>query len=156
MASGSLFSRIDRGIPTSRTFPYPLRFLFAAQLQVLSQVLRVAYRALDLPHQEGWIHRRFRPQDRCGDLDPAIRLRTQLEHSFPHALPRSRIQLRRIASGLPSRTAASACEARRRDQFEKLCRCITRPAIANKHLSTNERGQVIYKFKWPFRGGSTT
>jgi len=30
-----------------------------------------------------------------------------------------------------------------------------RPAIANERLSTNERGQVIYKFKQPFRDGTT-
>jgi hypothetical protein len=32
---------------------------------------------------------------------------------------------------------------------------ITRPALANERLSTNERGQVIYKFKQPFRDGAT-
>ena len=32
---------------------------------------------------------------------------------------------------------------------------ITRPVIANERLSTNERGQVIYKFKQPFRHGTT-
>ena len=30
-----------------------------------------------------------------------------------------------------------------------------RPAIANERLSTHERGQVIYKFKQPFRDGTT-
>ena len=30
-----------------------------------------------------------------------------------------------------------------------------RRAIANERLSTNERGQVIYRFKQPFRAGST-
>ena len=42
-----------------------------------------------------------------------------------------------------------------RNKLEKLCRYITRPPIANERLSTNERGQVIYKFKQPFRDGST-
>ena len=32
---------------------------------------------------------------------------------------------------------------------------ITRPAIANERLSTNERGLVTYKFKQPFRDGTT-
>jgi hypothetical protein len=32
---------------------------------------------------------------------------------------------------------------------------ITRPAIANERLSTNERGQIVYKFKQPFRDGTT-
>jgi len=51
--------------------------------------------------------------------------------------------------------AATVCEARQRDKLEKLCRYITRPAIANERLSTNERGQIVYKFKQPFRDGST-
>ncbi|HIE70192.1 MAG TPA: IS91 family transposase, partial [Planctomycetes bacterium] len=51
--------------------------------------------------------------------------------------------------------AATCCEAKQRDRLEKLCRYITRPAIANGRLSTNERGQVVYKFKQPFRDGTT-
>ncbi len=43
---------VDRVLPEqpirqwALTFPYPLRFLFAAQPQVLGQVLRVVYRAI--------------------------------------------------------------------------------------------------------------
>ena len=37
----------------------------------------------------------------------------------------------------------------------ELCRYIARPAIASERLSTNDRGQVIYRFKQPFRDGST-
>ena len=51
--------------------------------------------------------------------------------------------------------AATVCEAAQRDKLEKLCRHIARPAIANERLSTNDRGQVIYRFKQPFRDGST-
>jgi hypothetical protein len=51
--------------------------------------------------------------------------------------------------------AATCCEANQRDKLEKLCRYITRPAIANERLSTNERGQIVYKFKQPFRDGTT-
>ena len=50
--------------------------------------------------------------------------------------------------------AATVCEAAQRDKLEKLCRHIARPAIASERLSTNERGQVIYRFKQPFRDGS--
>ncbi len=50
--------------------------------------------------------------------------------------------------------AATVCEAAQRDKLEKLCRYIARPAIANERLSTNDRGQVIYRFKQPFRDGS--
>ena len=51
--------------------------------------------------------------------------------------------------------AATVCEAAQRDKFEKLCHHIARPAIANERLSTNDRGQVVYRFKQPFRDGST-
>ena len=51
--------------------------------------------------------------------------------------------------------AATVCEAAQRDKLEKLCRYIARPAIANERLSINERGQVIYRFKQPFRDGTT-
>ena len=51
--------------------------------------------------------------------------------------------------------AATVREAAQRDKLEKLCRHIARPAIANERLSTNDRGQVIYRFKQPFRDGST-
>ena len=39
--------------------------------------------------------------------------------------------------------AATVCEANQRDKLEELCRYITRPAIANERLSTNERGQIV-------------
>ena len=63
-----------------------------------------------------------------------------------------------FASTLPARQpgfslhAATCREANQRDRLEKLCRYITRPAIANERLSLNDRGQVIYRFKQPFRG----
>ena len=51
--------------------------------------------------------------------------------------------------------AATCCEANQRDKLEKLCRYIARPAIANERLSTNERRQIVHKFKQPFRNGTT-
>ena len=51
--------------------------------------------------------------------------------------------------------AATRCEANQRDKLEKLCRYITRPAIANERLSMNEREPVIDRFKQPFRDGTT-
>ena len=62
-----------------------------------------------------------------------------------------------LAAGQPgfSLHAATVREAAQRDKLEKLCRHIARPAIADERLSTNDRGQVIYRFKQPFRDGST-
>ena len=51
--------------------------------------------------------------------------------------------------------AASVCEAHQRSRLERLCRYITRPPIATKRLSTDGQGRVVYRYKQPFRDGST-
>jgi hypothetical protein len=232
------------------TFPYPLRFLFAAQPQVLSQVLGVVYRAIStyLIKNTGFsvasgaktgavtliqrfgsalnlnIHfhmlfldgaysfDRARPRfHRAPRPTPAelVRLLHTISTRVARLLERQGLLVRdaesdyldfepgevfdqlagasihyRIAIGpnagrkaLTLRTvpaqpepfastllakqpgfslhAATVCEANQRDKLEKLCRYITRPAIANERLSTNERGQIVYKFKQPFRDGTT-
>lgn len=40
-------------------------------------------------------------------------------------------------------------------ELERLCRHITRPALANEHLSRNAKGQVVLKLKSPHREGTT-
>jgi hypothetical protein len=47
------------------------------------------------------------------------------------------------------------CEAWQRSRLERLCRYITRPPIATKRLSVDTRGWVVYRYKQPFRDGST-
>jgi hypothetical protein len=51
--------------------------------------------------------------------------------------------------------AATVCEAWQRSRLERLCRYITRPAIATKRLSVDRQGRVVYRYKQPFRDGST-
>ena len=51
--------------------------------------------------------------------------------------------------------AATICEAHQRSRLERLCRYITRPPIATKRLSVDTRGRVVYRYKQPFRDGST-
>ena len=51
--------------------------------------------------------------------------------------------------------AATVCEAWQRSRLERLCRYITRPPIATKRLSVDDRGRVVYRYKQPFRDGST-
>jgi hypothetical protein len=51
--------------------------------------------------------------------------------------------------------AASVCEAHQRGRLERLCRYITRPPIATKRLSVDDQGRVVYRYKQPFRDGST-
>ena len=47
------------------------------------------------------------------------------------------------------------CHPHRRGSLERLCRYIARPALSNERLSVNERGQVVYRLKHPFRDGTT-
>jgi hypothetical protein len=51
--------------------------------------------------------------------------------------------------------AGTVCEPWQRSRLERLCRYITRPPIATKRLSVDERGRVVYRYKRPFRDGST-
>jgi hypothetical protein len=44
--------------------------------------------------------------------------------------------------------AAKACQ---RDKLERLCRYVTRPAIAEKRLSLTKQGKVRYELKTPYR-----
>lgn len=51
--------------------------------------------------------------------------------------------------------AATVCEAWQRSRLERLCRYITRPPVATKRLSVDRHGRVVYRYKQPFRDGST-
>jgi hypothetical protein len=51
--------------------------------------------------------------------------------------------------------AAVRCAAHQRKELERLCRYITRPAIANERLKRNQAGQVVLQLKSPYRDGTT-
>jgi hypothetical protein len=51
--------------------------------------------------------------------------------------------------------AGTVCEAHQRGKLERLCRYITRPPIATKRLTVDDRGRVVYRYKRPFRDGSS-
>ena len=51
--------------------------------------------------------------------------------------------------------AAVRCGADQRKELERLCRYITRPAIANERLKRNRAGQVVLQLKSPYRDGTT-
>ena len=51
--------------------------------------------------------------------------------------------------------AAVRCGAHRRKELERLCRYITRPAIANERLKRNPAGQVVLQLKSPYRDGTS-
>ena len=50
---------------------------------------------------------------------------------------------------------ARCCQAHERNSLERLCRYIARPTVSNERLSVNDRGQVVYRLKHPFRAGAT-
>jgi hypothetical protein len=51
--------------------------------------------------------------------------------------------------------AGTVCEPWQRSRLERLCRYITRPPVATKRLSVDVQGRVVYRYKRPFRDGST-
>ncbi len=51
--------------------------------------------------------------------------------------------------------AGVAVKASQRDKLERLCRYITRPAIAERRLSLTNQGKVRYELKTPYRDGTT-
>lgn len=48
-----------------------------------------------------------------------------------------------------------ATAAHERQKLERLCRYITRPAIAEQRLSVTAQGVVRYQLKTPYRDGTT-
>jgi Putative transposase len=51
--------------------------------------------------------------------------------------------------------SAVRCHANERLKLERLCRYITRPALANERVKINVKGQVELKLKTPWRDGAT-
>ncbi len=51
--------------------------------------------------------------------------------------------------------AATRCGAQQRQQLERLCRYITRPALGHKRLSRTPAGEVVLQLKTPYRDGTT-
>lgn len=51
--------------------------------------------------------------------------------------------------------AAVRLASHQRKELERLCRYVTRPALANERLSRNGKGQVVLRLKSPYRDGTT-
>lgn len=51
--------------------------------------------------------------------------------------------------------AAARCGADQRKELERLCRYITRPAIANERLKRNHAGDVVLQLKSAYKDGTT-
>ena len=54
-----------------------------------------------------------------------------------------------------SLNAAVSCQPYQRDQLERLCRYVTRPAICLERLTVRADGQIQYELKNPFSDGTT-
>src|SRR3954466_2786557 len=69
--------------------------------------------------------------------------------------------MRRCAVALISARSSNACAAavrygaHQRKELERLCRYITRPAIANERLKRTRAGQVVLQLKSPWCDGTT-
>jgi hypothetical protein len=51
--------------------------------------------------------------------------------------------------------AGIACKSHQRKKLERLCRHITRPAIAERRLSLANNGNVVIALKTPYDDGTT-
>ena len=51
--------------------------------------------------------------------------------------------------------ADTRCGPQQRQQLERLCRYITRPALGHKRLSRTRAGEVVLQLKTPYRDGTT-
>ena len=73
------------------------------------------------------------------------------------ALPREASGKQRLCADLQgfSLHAAVRCGAGQRKTLERLCRYITRPALAHDRVQINAAGQVELKLKTPWRDGTT-
>ena len=71
----------------------------------------------------------------------------------PQAKPESKSRVANHAGF--SLHAGIMANAHQRDKLERLCRYISRPAVAEKRLSLLPNGQVRYELKTPYRNGTT-
>lgn len=70
--------------------------------------------------------------------------------------PRGAVHLQRCVNERGfSLHAEVRCAINERYKLEHLCRYITRPAIANEHLTLNRAGDVVLQLKSPYHDGTT-
>ena len=75
---------------------------------------------------------------------------------FKHNMSQQRTQLRRSGDQAGfSLHAGIACKSNQRKKLERLCRYITRPAIAERRLSLANNDNVVIALKTPYDDGTT-
>ena len=109
--------------------PIPLRILFAAHPELLAPVLRTIHRVI-----AGFLHKQ-----------------AGLKRATTNAGAVTLIQ----RFGSAANYARVRCSAHQRKDLERLCRTITRPAIAHERLGRDDAGNVVLQLKSPWRDGTT-
>jgi len=144
------FSIDARAVSTSIANPYPL--LDA----IVSRVLRCLERdgLLIRGREQPWLDLEARDaHDALGAA--SIQYRIAVGPQAGRKVLTLKLALAAATSSVPkpftvardgfSLNAAVACAPHQRDRIERLCRYITRPALALERLSTNGAGQVVYQ-----------
>lgn len=74
------------------SFPFQLRLLFASRPEIMGRVLGIVYRVV-ATHlvKKCWLYEKVSPNGRRHPHS-AVRLGTQFEYPFPHAVPRWRVR----------------------------------------------------------------
>ena len=151
------------------SFPIPLRILFAAHPELLAPVLRIIHRVI-----AGFLLKQAGLKRTSADSDADNPLASLQAAAFTYRIalrPRAAqkvLSLRTVAGRTDKATAGRCadahgfslhagvrCGAHQRKQLERLCRYITRPAIANERLGRDDTGNVVLQLKSPWRDGTT-
>jgi hypothetical protein len=147
------------------TFPFPLRFLLAAQPEALTQVLAVVQRGIStfVIHHSGLsvssgartgavtLIQRF---GSALNLNPHLHM-LFLDGAYAFRGKRAVFHRARRPTGDELSRLLDSLSRRIVRVLERLCRYITRPPIATKRLSLDGQGRVVYRYRQPFRDGST-
>ena len=154
-----------------------LRILFAAHPQLLAPVLQIIHRIiarlLKMLTRQGYLVEE-QGMTYMADIDPDNPLRSLQAASCTYRIafgPRAGQKVLTLGTvagrdekTTPARCAAAhgfslhagvRCGAHQRKELERLCRYITRPAIANERLKRNGAGDVVLQLKSADRDGTT-
>ena len=158
------YTATPSGLPTFHPAPPPTDDEVADLLRLIRDcVARILMRAgIDDPHASG---ESFTQLDFINAASIQGRTALGVEHesklkrlgiptTSARDAPTRRAPLCSALEGF-SLHAAVSVPYRRRDRLERLCRYITRPALASTRLTLDRRGNVLLKLKRPFRDGTS-
>ena len=154
---------VEVSAPTDETLQAVLR-------KIITRLMGLLTRRGVLVEEEGSMYM----ADNDGDLDEARVLRPLQAAGCTYRIafgPRAGQKVLTVQGAMPRQTefkqtlcadidgfslhSAVRCGADEREALERLCRCITRPALATERVQTNAAGQVVLKLKIPWRDGES-